>query len=194
MPGNSSQVRPSRTRPLRPGGPDRRRVRAVCQGTDQTLRRAGRPGRTPWVGPEKSTFPHPACSASQTGPPGRGATYRSGFREPLPCRTAVTAAQPFLLDAERCRILGGMVTGRLQMVEDSPEQARRARALGLMRCRPLESTSGTIRRFPSPGLLYESVRVTRPLLLSRTRPARGSDSAGSRKGWSRGRGDLGIDS
>ena len=69
MLGNSSQVRPSRTRPLRPGGPDRRRVRAVCQGTDQTLQRAGRPDRTPWVGPEKSAFPHPTRSADQTEPP-----------------------------------------------------------------------------------------------------------------------------
>ena len=56
-------------RASRPGGPDRRRVRAVCQGTDQTLQRAGRPDRTPWVGPETGAFPHPVCSASQTEPP-----------------------------------------------------------------------------------------------------------------------------
>ncbi|MBV6491316.1 MAG: hypothetical protein CNCCGFBP_01899 [Fimbriimonadaceae bacterium] len=54
---------------LSAGGSDRRMVRAVCQGTDQTLQRAGRPGRTPWAGPEKSAFPHPTRSADQTEPP-----------------------------------------------------------------------------------------------------------------------------
>jgi len=43
----------------RAGGPDRRMVRAVCQGTGQALQRAGRLGRALfWRVLKRKRFPH----------------------------------------------------------------------------------------------------------------------------------------
>ncbi len=82
----------------------------------------------------------------RTGHPGRGATHRSGFREPFACRTAGSPARFFSLVAARCPTMGGMVERHVQWAEESPEPARRAPASGFTMCRPLESTSGTTRR------------------------------------------------
>lgn len=46
-----------------------------------------------------------------------------------------------------------MGTGRLQMVEDSPEHAWKARASGFTMCRPLESTAAATCRSYVPDLI-----------------------------------------
>lgn len=70
---------------------------------------------------------------------GRGEKQNSGHPSTLPCQAADTSAQPFLLAAIRCRILGGMVTGLLRWAQESSVQPRRAPVSGITRCRNPES-------------------------------------------------------